>query len=74
MKLLPSLQGFVRRNRHAIHRNFVRQETQNREACQKTDPDSTIRLFFPPASRHVVRSVALNEQGEKNVSVGYTRH
>jgi len=70
----PRLQGLVRRNRHTIHRNFVGQQTQDREARQETGPYGSIRLFFPPASRHVVRGVALNEQREENVSVGYTRH
>ncbi|MEA3160549.1 MAG: hypothetical protein QOD95_2097 [Gammaproteobacteria bacterium] len=74
LKLLPSLHGFVRRNRHPIHRDFVGQQTQDREAGQETGPDSSVRLLFPPASRNLVRSVALNKQREENISVRDTRH
>jgi hypothetical protein len=31
LKLLPSLHGFVRHNRHPIHGNFVGQQAQDRE-------------------------------------------
>jgi hypothetical protein len=72
--LPPSLHGFVRRNRHTIHRDFVGQQTQDRETGQETGPHSSVRLIFPPASHNLVRSVALNEQREENISVGDTRH
>jgi len=74
LELPPSLQCFVRRNRHTIHRDFVGQLTQDREAGQETGPDSSVRLLFPPASRTVVRSVALDKQREENISVRDTRH
>ena len=74
LELPPSLHCFVRRNWHTIHRNFVGQQMQDRETGQKTGAYISVRLLFPPASHNVVRSVALNEQREENVSVGDTRH
>jgi hypothetical protein len=74
VKLPPSLQGFVRRNGHTIHRNSVGQQTQYREARQEAGSYGSVELFFPPALSHLVRDVALNEQWEENVSVDDTRH
>jgi hypothetical protein len=68
LELPPSLHGFVRRNRHTIHRNFVGQQTQDRETGQKTGPYSSVRLLFPPTSRNIVRSVALHEQRERTLA------
>jgi hypothetical protein len=74
VQLPPSPQSLVRRNRHAIHRNSIGQQTQDREACQKAGSYSSVGLLLPPALSDLVRDVAPNEQREENISVGNTRH
>jgi hypothetical protein len=60
-KLLPCLEGLGWLDGIAIHRDSVRQETENRKACQKASAYTSVRLVIPPDVRRFVRHMTLNE-------------
>jgi hypothetical protein len=63
-QFVPGLQGIVRSGGRAVHGNSVGQRSEDRKTCQKTGPDSRIRLLIPPNLGDFIVRMTLNQQRE----------